>query len=53
MAVTKGKKKSITATARRLTELLYSLLKHKTVYEVRRWQGGNHTGRMAQEALSA
>jgi hypothetical protein len=53
MTMTKGKKHSIRAIARRLTELLYSQLKNKTVYEERPWQGGNSGGRMAEEALSA
>jgi hypothetical protein len=53
MTMTKGKKQLITAIARRLTELLYSLLKNKTVYEERPWQGGTPGGRMALEALSA
>jgi transposase len=53
MTKTKGKKQSIRAIARRLRELLYSLLRNKTVYEERPWQGGNSGRRMAEEALSA
>jgi transposase len=53
MSMRKGKKQSITAIARRLTELLYSLLRHKTVYEERPWQGGTPGGRIAEEALTA
>ena len=52
MAVSKGKKKSITAIARRLTEMMYSLLRTKTAYEVRPWSGRTKSERMAQAALS-
>jgi hypothetical protein len=34
----KGKKKTIVATGRRMAELMYSLLRNKTDYEVRPWK---------------
>jgi hypothetical protein len=39
-----GKKKSIVAIARRLAELMYTLLKNGTEYEVRKFEGGKETG---------
>jgi hypothetical protein len=53
MTKTKGNKQSIRAIARRLTEMIYSLLRNERVYEERPWQGGNSGRRMAEEALSA
>jgi transposase len=45
-----GKKKSIVASARRLAELMYTLMKNGTEYEVRKFEGGKETG--AGEALA-
>jgi transposase len=50
-----GKKKSIVAIARRLAELLYSLMKNGTEYEVRKFVGGKEQGvgeTLAKEALA-
>jgi transposase len=50
-----GKKKAIVAIARRLAELLYTLLKQGTEYEVRRFSGGRQGGAaeaLAKEALA-
>lgn len=49
-----SKKKTIVSIARRMAELMYSILKHKTVYEPRRWggpQGGISI--LVEKALSA
>jgi transposase len=56
MTVTKGlnKKKSIVSIARRMTELLYSLLKNKGEYEVRPWNGCRGAGtNLAERALGS
>ena len=45
-----SKKKTIVSIARRLAELMYSLLKNQTEYEPRPWRG-NHTETMASRAL--
>jgi hypothetical protein len=49
-----GKKKSIVAIARRLAELLYTLMKNETDYEVRKFTGGKGTTveTLAQEAIA-
>jgi transposase len=52
--VTKGmsKKKSIVSIARRLAELMYSLLRSKEEYQVRAWKGKENAGvSMAERAL--
>jgi transposase len=49
-----GKKKAIVAIARRLGELMYTILKKKTDYEVRPLRVGRQSmGMLAREALSA
>jgi transposase len=49
-----GKKKAIVAIARRLGELMYTLLKKGTDYEVRHFRAGGQAGaEMARQALSA
>jgi len=49
-----SKKKAIVAIARRLSELLYTLMKNGTGYEVRKLQCGKGEGkRLAQLAISA
>jgi len=50
-----SKKKAIVAVARRMSELLYALMKNGTEYEVRKFRAGqvNLTERLAQLALSA
>jgi transposase len=49
-----GKKKSIVAIARRLAELLYTLMKNGTEYEARRFWGGKKAGvqALAAEAIA-
>lgn len=50
-----GKKKSIVAIARRLAELLYTLLRNGTEYEVRKFSGGKNRAEvetLAEEALA-
>jgi transposase len=34
-----SKKKTIVSIARKLTELMYSVLRNKTIYEIRKWDG--------------
>ncbi len=34
-----SKKKTIVSIARKLAELMYSILRNKTVYEARKWDG--------------
>jgi len=56
MTAEKGisKKKAIVAVARRMTELLYTLMKNGTNYEVRKFKLGRGEGKkLAQEAISA
>jgi hypothetical protein len=49
-----GKKKAIVAIARRLGELMYTILKKKAEYEVRHLKVGRPSvGTLAREALSA
>jgi transposase len=49
-----GKKKNIVSTARRMAELMYSVLKNKSVYEPRPWKGvRNETAVLADKALCA
>jgi hypothetical protein len=49
-----GKKKTIVGIARRLAELMYTVLKNKTTYEPRPWKGvQNDPGHLAEQALSA
>jgi len=50
----KSKKRTIVSIGRRLTELMYSVLRSKTEYEVRPWKGpGNDPERLAGQAMSA
>jgi transposase len=49
----KGKKKAIVAIARRLGELMYTLLKNGTEYEVRHFKIGQDAAALACEAISA
>jgi transposase len=51
----RSKKKSIVSIARRMAELMYSLLKNKKEYEVRPWDGGGGgpASKLAEQALSA
>jgi transposase len=51
----RSKKKSIVSIARRMAELMYSLLKNKREYEVRPWNGGGGgpAGKLAEQAMSA
>jgi transposase len=56
MTVTRsmGKKKSIAAVARRMAVLMYALLRNKTEYEARPWNGGGKiAAKLAAEAMSA
>jgi len=56
MTVVKGisKKKAIVAIARRLSELLYTLMKNKTSYEVRKFsRASEEVGKLAGLAISA
>jgi transposase len=49
-----SKKKTIVSIGRRLAELMYSVLKNKTVYEVRPWVGiRDDAASLAKQALSA
>jgi transposase len=49
-----SKKKTIVSIARKLTELMYSVLRNKTAYEPRPWDGPkNKTMALAEMALSA
>jgi hypothetical protein len=50
----KGKKKTIVAIARRLGELMYTLMKKGTEYEVRHFKAGaKGTAALVREAISA
>jgi len=49
-----SKKKAIVAVARRLSELLYTLMKNRTDYEARKFIKGREKGEeIAQLAMSA
>jgi transposase len=49
-----SKKKSIVSIARRLAELMYSVLRNKTVYEIRQWKGMQNDGEaLAKLAVGA
>jgi hypothetical protein len=49
-----SKKKSIVSIARRLTELMYSVLRNNGVYEPRQWDGPeDKTVSLAKLAMSA
>ena len=49
-----SKKKTVVATGRRLAEVMYSVLKNKTTYEVRPWKGvRDDATTLAKTALSA
>jgi len=49
-----SKKKTIVSIARRLAEIMYSVLKHKTEYEPRQWKGPqNTTAMLANQAMCA
>jgi transposase len=49
----RSKKKSIVSIARRLAELMYSLLKNRKEYEVRPWTGRGLVDNLAKQAMSA
>jgi hypothetical protein len=51
----KGKKQAIVAIARRLGELLWTLLRKETEYEVRHFPGGKEVSaeELVQQALTA
>jgi transposase len=50
----KSKKKTIVSIGRRMAELMYSVLRNKTEYEVRRWKGPlNNPAALAGQARSA
>jgi transposase len=51
----RSKKKSIVSIARRMAEMMYSLLKNKREYEIRPWNGGGGgpAGKLAEQAMSA
>ena len=50
----RSKKKTIVSIGRRLTELMYSVLRNKTEYEVRPWKGSlNSPKDLATQAISA
>jgi len=50
----KSKKKTIVSIGRRLTELLYSVLRNKTKYEIRPWKVPPHNPvRLAEQAMGA
>ena len=46
----KGKKKTIVAIGRRMAELMYSMLRGKTDYEVRAWKKPPDTAALAEQA---
>ena len=49
-----SKKKTIVSIGRRLAEIMFSVLKNKTVYELRQWEGmRNKTAVLAEQAMSA
>ena len=48
-----SKKKAIVAIARRLSELLYTLMKNGTGYEEREFRPGKGAEKLAEMALSA
>jgi hypothetical protein len=49
-----SKKKTVVATGRRLAQLMYSVLKNKTNYEVRPWKGvRDDAATLAKIALGA
>ena len=50
----KSRKKTIVSISRRLTELMYSVLRSKTKYEARPWNGPKNDPRgLAEQAVSA
>jgi len=50
----KSKKKTIVSIGRRMAELMYTVLRNKSTYEVRPWKGpSNDPGGMAGQAMSA
>jgi transposase len=50
----KSKKKTIVSVGRRMAELMYSVLRNKTKYEVRHWKGPlNNPAALAEQARSA
>ena len=50
----KSKKKTIVSIGRRMAELMYSVLRNKTVYEVRPWKAPpNKAAEMAEQAISS
>ena len=50
----KSKKKTIVSIGRRMAELMYSVLRNKTMYEARHWKGsGDGTAKLAEQSLCA
>jgi transposase len=49
-----SKKKTVVSIGRKLAELMYSVLRNKTEYEPRRWEGArNETAALAAQAMRA
>jgi transposase len=48
-----SKKKTIVSIARRLAEMMYSILRSGTEYEARRWKGKQTATGLAKEALKS
>jgi hypothetical protein len=49
-----SKKKTIVSIGRRLAELMFSVLRNKTEYEVRQWKGAkDKTTVLVEQAMSA
>jgi hypothetical protein len=49
-----SKKKTIVSIGRRLAELMFSVLKNKTVYEPQQWKGmRDKTAVLAEQAICA
>ena len=49
-----SKKKTIVSIGRRLAEIMFAILKNKTVYEPQQWKGiRNKAGALAEQAMSA
>jgi hypothetical protein len=50
----KSKKKTIVSIGRRMAELMYSVLRNKTVYELRQWKcPKNKTVQLVEKVLCA
>jgi len=49
-----SKKKTIVSIARRIAELMYSVLKNKTEYKTLQWKGSQkESAKLAEQAISA